>query len=307
MWSSMPARGYRCAVAPARGEPLARTPRPRLRAPGRGLGGAVVDAVRPSPCARARCDRDRARRPRHRRPPSRGLPRRHGRPDHQRPRADPHHDLGGAAGARQRLLVRPRSRRDPGPRTRGRTRTGDGPRPPRSSASPRSTRCSTSLDDHPARRAQPRHQADRAQPSSPTRSSWPASLGPTARHRPGDRGVVPRRRHRRVRRVRPRHRHLGRARSPRPCSGGRCTKARSRPPSAHVALQVPAAQGDLVVVDELLVAAAHERGHGRARVDDQRRARDGPPPRPGRRRDHLGPAHAARGAWSRRRDLAYRP
>jgi glycerophosphoryl diester phosphodiesterase len=32
------------------------------------------------------------------------------------------------------------------------------------------------------------------------------------------------------------------------------------PPSAHVALQVPATQGELVVVDELLVNAAHERG-----------------------------------------------
>jgi len=32
------------------------------------------------------------------------------------------------------------------------------------------------------------------------------------------------------------------------------------PASAHVALQVPATQGDLVVVDELLVSAAHEHG-----------------------------------------------
>ena len=68
------------------------------------------------------------------------------------------------------------------------------------------------------------------------------------------------------------------------------------PAMAHVALQVPATQGDLVVVDELLVTRRPRARDGRPRVDDQRRARDGPTPRPGRRRHHLGPAHAARGA-----------
>ena len=41
----------------------------------------------------------------------------------------------------------------------------------------------------------------------------------------------------------------------------RAVHAGEAPPvSPHVALQVPAAHGDLVVVDELLVSAAHEHG-----------------------------------------------
>ena len=79
------------------------------------------------------------------------------------------------------------------------------------------------------------------------------------------------------------------------------------PASAHVALQVPAIYGELVVVDERFVERGARTGHGRPRVDHQRRGRDGPPARPGRRRDHLGPAHPPGGLWSGTRGLAYDP
>ena len=51
-----------------------------------------------------------------------------------------------------------------------------------------------------------------------------------------------------------------RERSPPPFSGGAVHEGEAPPPSDHVALQVPASQGDLVVVDELLVRAADEYG-----------------------------------------------
>ena len=64
-----------------------------------------------------------------------------------------------------------------------------------------------------------------------------------------------------------------------------------------VAFQVPERQGDLVVVDERFVAAAHRGRQGGPRVDGQRHRVDGAPARPRGRRDHLGRAdHAVRRA-----------
>ena len=66
---------------------MARAPGDRLRAPGRRLGVALVDAPRHRARPRRRGDGDRARRARDGRRRARGVPRRHGRPHHGGARA----------------------------------------------------------------------------------------------------------------------------------------------------------------------------------------------------------------------------
>ena len=191
----------------------------------------------------------------------------------------------------------------PGLGRRGLPVPGPGPRRPPTSAWPRWTRCSTCSTTIRRWRSTSTSSdgaGGRALRGAPGRACWPGTG-----NRSGHRGVVPRRRHRRVRqRTRPTS-PPRRGRWPWPSSGGPCTRARSRRPCAHVALQVPAVHGDLVVVDERFVRRPTS-GAGRARVDDQRRAGDGPAARPGRRRHHLGPAHHRWWRCWRTEALAYR-
>ncbi len=127
------------------------------------------------------------------------------------------------------------------------------------------------LDDHPARRAQSRHQADGTGRRALRGAPRPRARRPP-RHRPGDRGVVPRHRHRLVRQVRARHRHLGgNARRRHVLACGARGRGAARPRRTW-RCRFPPPKGTSSSWTSCLVSAAHETRDGRPRVDDQRRA-----------------------------------
>ncbi len=139
---------------------------------------------------------------------------------------------------------------------------------------------------------QPRHQADGAG-GRPLRGGAGPAPGRVRADRRRDRGLVPRPGHRRLPDASPRRCPPRPAPWPRPRPGGPCRRARTCPTCPAVAFQVPERQGDLVVVDERFVAAAH--GAGKAvhvwTVNDAEAMERLLGPR--RRRDHLRRAHHA--------------
>ena len=226
-----------------------------LRAPGRSVGVPLVDPFRHHPGAGRRRHRDRARRARHGGRRAGGLPRRHGRSHHGGNGEHRQLHPGRAAPARLLVLVHSRGRRHARP-PRGRlSLPGSGARRPPF----RHRHVAPGARAVPRRGAEPRHQADGAGGRRPTRSRWPgcwpSSDAPTTSSWPRSSIRPPTPSGRSRRRCR---------RRPGPSATAEFWRAVQQggalPDTPAVAYQVPERMGDLVVVDEAFVEAAHRSG-----------------------------------------------
>ena len=210
----------------------------RLRAPGRRLGVAVVDAARHRARAGGRSDGDRARRARDGRRRARGLPRRHGRPHHGGQRArSPSFTLAELRAMDFSYWWIPGADVTPGPPD-GRLPV---PGPGAGGPDVRHRHAARGPRAVPRGGAEPRHQADGARGGALRGGAGPPA-GRVRPHRRRDRGVVPRLGDRRLPPVRPGGARPRRARWRRPRPGGRCRPARTCPTSRRWPSRCPSAR-----------------------------------------------------------------
>ena len=277
-------------ATPVREQSVARSSRGGVRAPGGIVRRPFVDARGDRLGDSPRRERRRARRARDQGSPTRGVSRRDGRSHDQSPRRDRGADARRAADMDNAYwwiagdaVTRGRGRR--GVRRSGARRPPTGVTPSRPSRRWRGRSrawCSTWTSSAPSPDVEPYEEllANELRRLERTSSVIVASFHDDAIQR--FRSIAPEVSRRRPRRARPPPFFFSLMEDVAPVVAPVC------------AFQVPATFGDVTVVDERFVDAAHASGRGGARLDDQRGRRDESTARFGRRRHRQRHADAAR-------------